>query len=41
MTCDETLSLLRAGKLSGATRLDLSGGLTEFPREVFDLADSL
>lgn len=37
----DTLSLLRAGKLSGATRLDLSCGLTEFPREIFGLADSL
>ncbi|MHC8295218.1 leucine-rich repeat-containing protein kinase family protein [Pseudomonas sp. LB3P58] len=37
----DTLAQLRAGQLSGATRLDLSGGLTEFPREIFDLADSL
>jgi hypothetical protein len=37
----DTLTLLRAGKLSGITRLDLSCGLTEFPREIFDLADSL
>lgn len=37
----DTLNLLRAGKLAGATRLDLSCGLTEFPREIFDLADSL
>ena len=37
----ETLSLLRAGKLAGATRLDLSCGLTEFPREIFSLADTL
>lgn len=37
----DTLSLLRAGKLAGATRLDLSCGLTEFPHEIFDLADSL
>lgn len=37
----DTLSLLRAGKLTGTTRLDLSCGLTEFPREIFDLADSL
>ncbi|HEX5364467.1 MAG TPA: leucine-rich repeat-containing protein kinase family protein, partial [Gallionella sp.] len=36
-----TLSLLRAGKLAGIQRLDLSCGLTEFPREIFDLADSL
>ena len=37
----DTLAQLRAGQLSGITRLDLSGGLTEFPREIFDLADSL
>lgn len=37
----DTLSLLRAGKLTGATRLDLSCGLKEIPREVFDLADTL
>jgi hypothetical protein len=36
-----TLDQLRAGQLAGATRLDLSAGLTEFPRELFDLADSL
>ncbi|QXI17633.1 leucine-rich repeat-containing protein kinase family protein [Pseudomonas hamedanensis] len=36
-----TLAQLRAGELSGITRLDLSGGLTEFPREIFDLADTL
>ncbi|MGI4862502.1 MAG: leucine-rich repeat-containing protein kinase family protein [Janthinobacterium lividum] len=36
-----TLDQLRAGQLLGATRLDLSAGLTEFPREIFDLADSL
>nr|GFC20102.1 hypothetical protein [Tanacetum cinerariifolium] len=36
-----TLAQLRAGQLAGATRLDLSAGLTEFPREIFDLADSL
>ncbi|AHF67614.1 MULTISPECIES: leucine-rich repeat-containing protein kinase family protein [Pseudomonas] len=36
-----TLADLRAGKLSGITRLDLSCGLTEFPQEIFDLADSL
>jgi Protein kinase domain/Leucine rich repeat len=36
-----TLALLRAGKLAGTTRLDLSCGLTEFPPEIFDLADSL
>jgi hypothetical protein len=37
----DALTLLRAGKLAGVTRLDLSCGLTEFPREIFDLADSL
>ena len=36
-----TLSQLRAGKLAGIKRLDLSCQLTEFPREVFDLRDSL
>ncbi len=37
----ETLAHLRAGKLAGSTRLDLSCGLTDFPPEIFDLADSL
>jgi hypothetical protein len=32
---------LRAGRLAGSQRLDLSCGLTEFPREIFDLADTL
>jgi hypothetical protein len=41
MTPPDTLSQLRAGKLAGIKRLDLSAGLTEFPREIFDLADSL
>lgn len=36
-----TLADLHAGKLAGITRLDLSCGLTEFPQEIFDLADSL
>jgi hypothetical protein len=36
-----TLAQLRAGTLAGITRLDLSEGLTEFPREIFALADSL
>jgi hypothetical protein len=36
-----TLAQLRAGELSGATRLDLSCGLTEFPPEIFELADTL
>ncbi len=37
----DTLAQLRAGRLAGAQRLALSCGLTEFPREIFALADSL
>jgi hypothetical protein len=37
----DTLARLKAGELAGITRLDLACGLTEFPREIFDLADSL
>jgi hypothetical protein len=36
-----TLAQLRTGQLHGLKRLDLSAGLTEFPREIFALADSL
>lgn len=36
-----TLEQLRAGKLSGSRRLNLSCGLREFPAEIFDLADTL
>jgi len=36
-----TLNDLMAGRLQGTARLNLSCGLTSFPREVFDLADSL
>ncbi|MBC7680914.1 MAG: leucine-rich repeat domain-containing protein, partial [Ferruginibacter sp.] len=36
-----TLSQLRSGQLQGIQRLDLSDGLTRFPREIFDLADTL
>jgi len=36
-----TLEQLRAGQLAGATRLQLACGLTEFPREIFELADTL
>jgi len=36
-----TLTQLRAGQLAGATRLDLRESLTEFPREIFALADTL
>jgi hypothetical protein len=35
------LADLRAGKLAGATRLDLSCGLDFFPEEIFNLAASL
>ena len=37
----DTLTQLRAGQLKGIQRLDLNAGLTEFPREIFDLAGSL
>jgi hypothetical protein len=36
-----TLEQLRSGALAGAVRLQLACGLTEFPREIFDLADTL
>ena len=36
-----TLAQLRAGQLIGLTRLDLAEGLTEFPHEIFQLADTL
>jgi hypothetical protein len=36
-----TLAQLRAGQLAGLRRLDLAAGLTEFPPEIFDLADTL
>jgi len=35
------LEQLRAGQLAGARRLSLSCGLTSFPPEIFDLADTL
>jgi len=38
---DTTLDDLRAGRLAGATRLRLSGGLGAFPDEIFSLADTL
>jgi Protein tyrosine and serine/threonine kinase/Leucine rich repeat len=37
----ETLDLLRSGQLAGAKRLALGCGLTQFPTEIFELADSL
>jgi hypothetical protein len=36
-----TLEQLRSGALAGTTHLRLSCALTEFPREIFDLADTL
>ncbi|EPN74185.1 protein kinase, partial [Pseudomonas syringae pv. actinidiae ICMP 19101] len=36
-----TLADLRAGKLAGIKRLDLSCGLSEFPAEIFELAGTL
>ena len=36
-----TLDQLRTGQLTGTKRLDLSEGLTEFPTEIFALADTL
>lgn len=36
-----TLERLRRGELAGITRLDLSEDLTQFPQEIFTLADSL
>ena len=36
-----TLERLRSGQLRGSTRLKMTCGLTEFPREIFELADSL
>ena len=41
MSALHTLEQLRAGQLAGARRLKLSCGLTEFPGEIFALADSL
>ncbi|HRF99817.1 MAG TPA: leucine-rich repeat-containing protein kinase family protein [Bacteroidia bacterium] len=37
----QTLEQLQSGKLSGCTSIRLSCGLTEFPKELFDLADTL
>lgn len=37
----DTLRRLRAGELTGCTRLDLSCELTDLPPEVFELADTL
>lgn len=40
-SAEATLDALRAGRLRGTRRLDLSAGLESLPPEVFDLADSL
>jgi hypothetical protein len=37
----QTLEQLKNGELKGATSLKLSEGLSEFPEEIFDLADTL
>jgi len=37
----DTLTQLRSGQLAGIERLDLCCGLTEFPHEIFQLADTL
>jgi len=37
----EILDALQSGQLRGIKRLDLEAGLTEFPQEILDLADSL
>ncbi len=37
----QSIEQLRSGKLKGITRLNLSCGLTEFPPEIFELADTL
>ena len=40
-TVTTTLDSLLAGQLTGTQRLKLACGLREFPREIFDLADTL
>jgi hypothetical protein len=40
-TTTATVDALRSGELKGITRLDLACGLEEFPREIFELADTL
>jgi len=37
----ETLDALQSGELQGIKRLNLAAGLTQFPLEILDLADSL
>jgi len=38
---EDTLSLLKAGKLQGSIRLKLQCGITDFPAEIFSLRDTL
>ena len=40
-TTEHTLEKLRSGQLAGLERLDLSCGLSSFPPEIFELADTL
>ncbi len=40
-TPDDTLAQLKAGKLHGAKQLTIRAQLTQFPAEIFELADSL
>jgi hypothetical protein len=40
-TATATLAALRSGQLQGITRLDLACDLQHFPREIFELADTL
>lgn len=37
----QTLEQLRNGELTGVKRLDLTENLSQFPQEIFNLADSL
>jgi hypothetical protein len=41
MSSQKIFEQLKSGQLDGVKRLDLAFGLTEFPREIFELADSL
>ena len=36
-----TLSDLKSGRLAGSTRVKIAAGITDFPRELFELAESL
>jgi hypothetical protein len=38
---DDTLAQLKSGRLEGSKHLKLACGLTQFPAEIFDLADTL